>query len=30
MQIYTFGKTALAAGNSATLILDGHALDFLG
>jgi len=30
MQIRTLGRTALAAGNSATLILDGHALDFPG
>jgi len=30
MQTRTFGRTALAAGNSITLILDGHALDFLG
>ena len=29
MQISTFGRTALAAGISATLILDGHAQDFL-
>jgi hypothetical protein len=30
MQIRTFGKTAPAAGNSASLILDGHELDFPG